>query len=358
LPPPQDFDVNVCLGGNVGGVFGACCDDNAASCQDNVEITNCLSVDQRFRDSELCADLDPPCGTILGACCTDDATCTRVEQTDCQSPDETWLGANTLCDQCPCVVPCPDGGIPEGETPCMDDYIDTYNGGCFAATPVFTSISIGDTVCGESGVFLEGGQNSQGDFDWYQLDVTTTTEIIWSAEAEFRPRLWIYDANSGCPGIPLASNDVFECEEISISATVQPGTYWLVIHPNGFSDTAMCPSPYRATVSNGLSLTLFVSRQRLSWTGTAGAVGYDVVRGGLGVLHGTSGDFTTATAECLADNHPNTLLNYATDPASGEAFWFLVRSVTGGGNGTYDSTGPMQVGTRDAEINASPVSCP
>ena len=29
-------------------------------------------------------------------------------------------------------------------------------------------------------------------------------------------------------------------------------------------------------------------------------MGYDVVRGGLGVLHGTSGDFTAATAECLA----------------------------------------------------------
>ena len=108
----------------------------------------------------------------------------------------------------------------------------------------------------------------------------------------------------------------------------------------------------------GLSLTLAVTRQRLSWTGTAGAVGYDVVRGDLGVLHGTSGDFTAATEECLADNHPTTLLSYSTDPAPGEAFWFLVRSVTGSGNGTYDSEGSMQAGTRDAEIDASPVSCP
>ena len=70
------------------------------------------------------------------------------------------------------------------------------------------------------------------------------------------------------------------------------------------------------------------------------------------------GDFTVATVECLADNFPNTQLTYTTDPGPGEAFWFLARAVTAGGNGTYDSTGTMQVGARDAEVNASRNACP
>ncbi|MBT8495235.1 MAG: PPC domain-containing protein, partial [Deltaproteobacteria bacterium] len=30
----------------------------------------------------------------------------------------------------PCVLDCPEGGVPEGEPPCVDGYIDQFNGGC------------------------------------------------------------------------------------------------------------------------------------------------------------------------------------------------------------------------------------
>jgi len=101
-------------------------------------------------------------------------------------------------------------------------------------------------------------------------------------------------------------------------------------------------------------LTLIVTDTRLAWTQSVGATGYDVVRGDLDVLHGTDGDFTAATEECLADDHPTTLLTYGANPGPGEAHWFLVRTVTTVGNGSYNSTGSMQVGLRDAEIDASP----
>jgi hypothetical protein len=86
-------------------------------------------------------------------------------------------------------------------------------------------------------------------------------------------------------------------------------------------------------------------------------VSYDIVRGDLESLSSTGGDFIPATDECLQNNHPDTTFPYPPDPAEG--FWFLVRrvySVTE--HGTYDTCGPSQVDSRDAEIAASGVACP
>ena len=325
---------------------------------DDVEITACLGTDQRFAPGQTCDSLEPPCGVILGACCMGDGTCSEELAFDCLAAGGDWLGANTLCDQCPCVVPCPPESIQEGEPVCGDGYIDTYNAGCSAEVPVFSPIEFGDTVCGESGAFQDGVETN-GDFDWYELHVQTPSQIIWSVEAEFRPRLWIYDANDGCPGEPLSSNAVFECEDLSISAFVPPGEYWLVVHPNGATDSAECPSPYTATVTqNPTGLLLLVDRDGLSWTEMQGGVRYDLVRGNLGILLGTGGDFSNATEECLANDRAAPFLDYAIDPDPGEGHWFVVRTVGTGGPGTYDSGASSQVDSRDEEINLSVSACP
>ena len=65
------------------------------------------------------------------------------------------------------------------------------------------------------------------------------------------PDLWIVDGNDGCPGNVLASAAALPCSTITITATVGPGTYWLVIAPIAFSDAAFCPSPYVVTLSRG-----------------------------------------------------------------------------------------------------------
>ncbi len=103
---------------------------------------------------------------------------------------------------------------------------------------------------------------------------------------------------------------------------------------------------------------LAIDPESLSWNETPGADGYDVVRGDLLELHISSGDFSAAMRECLANNHPGTSLQYAVAPFPGEGSWFLVRSVLGGEADTYDSSDLAQIGSRDAEIEASPSSCP
>jgi formylglycine-generating enzyme required for sulfatase activity len=95
---------------------------------------------------------------------------------------------------------------------------------------------------------------------------------------------------------------------------------------------------------------------QLDWSGLPDATVYDVVRGELGLLRATSGDFGAATVECIADEQPSTSVTYAGDPLSGDAFWFLVRGADCGG-GPYESGWPSQIGLRDPEIEASAGGC-
>ena len=92
----------------------------------------------------------------------------------------------------------------------------------------------------------------------------------------------------------------------------------------------------------------------LSWCVPQPASAFDVVRGDLGVLRATGGDYAVATQECLAPAHGDAWLEYPPTPPPGTGVWFLVRDV----NGTYDTGESSQSGTRDPEIAASGHDCP
>jgi hypothetical protein len=96
----------------------------------------------------------------------------------------------------------------------------------------------------------------------------------------------------------------------------------------------------------------------LGWAGPAGATGFDVVRGDLGILRSSGGDYSLATQECVAGRHTTTSLPVSGVPAAGEGHWFLVRGANCGGSGTYDSGGIGQAGPRDAGILTSGDGCP
>ncbi len=135
----------------------------------------------------------------------------------------------------PCSVDCPASAIAEGEPDCEENYDDQYNGGCNTEpTPIFQSISCGDTICGRSGTYLFDGSNYR-EMDWYELVVTERDSIILGAVAEFDLRLWIVDGNQGCDNstaiITAAAND---CDTLRVSACVNPGIYWLLVAPDAF----------------------------------------------------------------------------------------------------------------------------
>ena len=250
IPSMQDFDLAVCLVGTAGGVFGACCDDSTGSCSDAVEITDCVGGSLRFAPGQACAEIDPPCGTILGACCLGGAACSVETDAQCGVLGGSWLGADTLCSACPCTTVCPPGGIPEGEPVCFPGYEDQFNGGCAAAVQRFSPIELGETICGESGVFEIPG-DVRPDFDWYEITIDTAMQLQWSAEAEFPARIWIYDSAGGCANpFPITTTQAGPCVPMTISWPLDPGTYWLVIRPTQFVDGAACGSRYTATVLN------------------------------------------------------------------------------------------------------------
>jgi hypothetical protein len=96
----------------------------------------------------------------------------------------------------------------------------------------------------------------------------------------------------------------------------------------------------------------------LSWPLDDDATGYDVVKGSLGSLRSSEGDFTASTIGCLANDLPEASTSDDAEVLPDEGFWYLVRPVNCGGVGTFDGDTPGQVDSRDDEIAASGLSCP
>jgi hypothetical protein len=105
-------------------------------------------------------------------------------------------------------------------------------------------------------------------------------------------------------------------------------------------------------------LSLALDKTDVSWSSQPGATGYDVLQGDLAVLRSSGGDFAAATEQCVSSNQPGTSAAIAGPLLPGEALWYLVRAVNVGGQGTYDTGVPSQLGQRDAEILASGLDCP
>jgi uncharacterized membrane protein len=97
---------------------------------------------------------------------------------------------------------------------------------------------------------------------------------------------------------------------------------------------------------------------RVNWSATASATGYDLARGGLEALRTSNGDFSTAATDCLENDLTGTSRDDADTPDAGDGFWYLVRAANCGGSSTFDSGAASQIGSRDAEIQASPSTCP
>ncbi len=107
----------------------------------------------------------------------------------------------------------------------------------------------------------------------------------------------------------------------------------------------------------GLLLSESGTDTTLTWSATINASQYDVVRGVLSSLL-AAGDFSASVDNCLALNQSSTTAIDTLVPTTGNGFWYLVRAESVAGKGTYDEASGGQNGWRDAEIAASPQSCP
>ncbi len=254
-------------------VFGACCDDQALTCEDCVLATTCFT---RFSANTTCNTLDPPCGEIVGACCSmQGGVCTVNTPGGCASSGGIYVGDFTSCsaDTCACVLACPNGAMTESEPICSADYIDTINSGCNDTPAVPTlPIDANSTICGTTGTFLasidcledadcEEGRCVDGictdvflaqrDTDWFTITLAEDTQLSVRLEAEFPIEMFVVNAASGC----LDLTSVFDpasagaCGLIEQSGCLPAGQYDIAIAPTDFSGVP-CGSDYILTTSS------------------------------------------------------------------------------------------------------------
>ena len=109
----------------------------------------------------------------------------------------------------------------------------------------------------------------------------------------------------------------------------------------------------------GLTLKKVATGVLLSWATPAGASWFDVVQGTLSTLRASRGDFSLATASCVANRLPTSSVpDPGATPSAGDGFWYLVRGANCRGRATYDDGAPSQRPGRDTGIAASQHACP
>lgn len=136
-------------------------------------------------------------------------------------------------------------GTLEGEPDCGHNYDDSYNGGCNSDPNVFQSITSGQAILGTSGTFLYEGYDYR-DTDWFEYEATDNVVLIWKGVAEFPILLFIFDGTPGCDFYVNLADSIGEPDDtVTVSALVEPGTYWMWVGPQVFGDTPYnCPVDY------------------------------------------------------------------------------------------------------------------
>jgi hypothetical protein len=132
-----------------------------------------------------------------------------------------------------CDLFCPPGAIDENEDVCGPGYVDITNGGCSSSPEVFGVIECGQTICGSSGTFAAGSQLGR-DIDWYRFTLTQRTVVTWSLSANFMVETFILNDQCGANIESFGFARGNACQDLSVTATLDPGTYSILVSPQFF----------------------------------------------------------------------------------------------------------------------------
>ncbi|UCE66689.1 MAG: hypothetical protein JSU85_01335 [Candidatus Zixiibacteriota bacterium] len=149
------------VGNGCPAITGACCDDNLADCNENIEQDSCQGPDVRFIIDGTCADFNPPCGG-----CPEDSIVIEI-MTDDYPYETTWeileSGTSNVIGS---------GGPYNNYNTLFIEYLCVENSGCYDFVIYDYS---GDGLCCDCGngyynVFLNGSLVAAGgEFDYLEM---------------------------------------------------------------------------------------------------------------------------------------------------------------------------------------------
>ena len=235
----------------------------------------------------------------------------------------------------------------------IDDWVEIYNRGGTDVDVGGWRISDGTKICG-------GGSNE------YMIPYGT---IIPSGG------FWVVDEAALGFGFDINGGDLIQLTH-SDCVTGQDyfdhgPEYPDVTHgrlPNGmpywrFFDVAS-PGTANECAEGGASLApvtglRFTSKIEFTWDTVMGAEDYDVVKGLVGLLRVSGGNFAAAGITCIENDDLEARSWDAAVPPEGPGYFYLIRAATFHCDmGTYDTGAASQAGSRDGEIDVAPGTCP
>lgn len=146
-----------------------------------------------------------------------------------------------------CSLSCPSGGVFEGEVFCFDGYVDHTNGGCGSSPEAYGSITPGQTLCGFAGTFLVPGGVGR-DTEWFSFNIASRSTVTWTVKAQFLAQAALLNSTCGLTQTIYASATGNACQNIVVSAVLDPGTYRAFLSPQFFSGVD-CGSQWTATLT-------------------------------------------------------------------------------------------------------------
>ena len=179
--------------------------------------------------------------------------------------------------------------------------------------------------------------------DFTDLSTTNTTSWAWDLDGDM-----VVDSTEETPSHVYTTAGLYT---VSLTGTNMTGS------DQETRIAYICASD--GVPAGAENLTFGPGTISLSWDPLLDADHYDVVKGDLGPLRSSNGDYSSALLGCLENDGGDGQASDGGEPATGDGFFYLVRGLSLCDEaGTYDSAGPGQAGSRDAGIAAAVATCP
>ncbi len=209
-----------------------------------------------------------------GACCNlSSGACASSDSGTCYASGGVFLGAGTTCASAPCcsqLSACTGSNRAEGEPSgnCVtlantaDPNRDLFNSGCDHASHGFSTVVIGDRVCGRTSQFA-----GVPDADWYETTVAGAPSYIGFSIGGCQAPMTITMYRQESPGfscpvdparLPLqqiATDSTHGCADVGVVGDCLPaGTYFVQVRPTPGTADIPCEASYVLAPINDVCL--------------------------------------------------------------------------------------------------------